>query len=107
MSDGAGTLSARVMIILFASAIVAIAGHQISRQYAPKKIAKSPASKEALLDEFRGDIDVAKASVSPQYVEKYSRKQNENEKEADSSSKPAGSTLDTAGLKNLLNKLAP
>ena len=108
MSQSGGSLLSRLVIAIFGACVVAIAGHQLLVKYVPKRIARNPVGKEELLSELKGDIDVAKASVSPGYLEKYARKPTQDGKGGDAqAAEPATNHLDTQALKGFLNKLAP
>lgn len=107
MSAENGPWWGRVLIVLFASGVVIIAGNQISRQYVGKKTSPSGLKGKALVEELHGEIDVAKASVSPQYLEKYSNAQKDSEPIAVSPKKVTDRKLDTKALGSLLDKLAP
>ncbi len=110
MSTEKGPWWGRVLIVLFASGVVAIAGHQISVKYVGKKTSPSGTKGKALVQELHGELDVAKASVSPEYVEQYAngRKEKVDAAVADAApKKDSKQMLDTKALGNLLDKLAP
>ncbi len=110
MSAERGGFGSRLLIVLFASAIVAIAGHQISVKYVGKKTSSSGTKGKALVAELHGEVDVARASVSPEYVEQYANGDKGSEAATDkdsTSDKNSGHTFDKKGLKNLLDKLSP
>lgn len=106
MADGLGAKTFQFFIIcLFAGALVGIGAIQLHHKFLAKHKPHTITPAE-LVEELHGDVDVKRASLSPETL-KAAAKPGEEKKGEDSGKAAPGEAHDTKSLKKLIDTLLP